>query len=92
MEKEETANINPIRRKYHRTISPIRIPSNHTTPEEDKIPVKIWTRPKTTSAGPLVHIMASKPKRIPTDEITRDVVPLVPVIVMPLAERSRLED
>lgn len=51
MSEEEKANVYPIRRRtlgfkveegYIRTISPIKGLSKSTTPEEDKIPAKIW--------------------------------------------------
>ena len=46
--EEENANINPMRRRTlgfrveEGFISPIKALSKSTTPEEDRIPVKIW--------------------------------------------------
>ena len=107
LSEEEKTNTNPIRRRINfrieerrlRTALPTKVPSNSTIPEEDKIPVKIWParKPRLAPAAPAANPtqMARRtipPLKILTDSITRNVVPAVPMIVVPIGERRRLED
>ena len=99
LSEQEKTNINPVTRRYLRTVSPTKILSKSTTPEEDRVPVKIWPAKlaKLSARAPTetyVQIVPPKSRttRILTDKITRDVEPAVPMVVVPLAERRRLED
>ena len=106
MSEEEKANVNPIRRRtlgfkveegYLRTISPIKAPNKSTTPEEDEIPVRIWpAKPARVTAAPAqqsqVPAQVAVTRNVIQDTITRGVPPAVPVVLVSLGGRRRLEE